>query len=78
MACGASTAGGYKFLGEPADKFKCLICSEVSIEPQQHKSCGGFFCKECLEKRGKGKACPNCKQEKAVFISSKRCKQLLE
>ncbi len=41
----------YKFIEEPADSLKCLICLLVVREPQQHGGCGKLFCKVCIDKR---------------------------
>ena len=51
----------YDYVTEPADDLKCLICLDVAQHPLQHEVCGKLFCKECLEKHGRDKPCPNCK-----------------
>ena len=51
----------YRFVSEPADALKCLICLEVADEePWQHSKCGRLFCKGCLDGYGRDKPCPNC------------------
>ena len=42
----------YKFLAEPDDGLKCLICHEVARDPKQHEDCGKLFCEKCIEKYG--------------------------
>ena len=62
----------YKFLSEPDDALKCLICLDVADEPWQHVDCGRLFCKECLDKHGRNKPCPNCRIDKPqYFLDSK-------
>ena len=51
----------YKFVSEPNASLKCVICLDVARDPMQHEECGKLFCKECLEKYGKDKPCPNCR-----------------
>ena len=51
----------YKFVSEPDDELKCLICLEVAMDPMQHEACGKLFCKDCLESYGRTKPCPNCR-----------------
>ncbi len=53
----------YKFIEEPADSLKCLICLLVVREPQQHGGCGKLFCKVCIDKhRALRNDCPHCRQ----------------
>ena len=58
----ALNEGGYdyKFIEEPADYLKCLICLLVVREPQQHGGCGKLFCKVCIDKHTN--TCPHCRQ----------------
>ena len=51
----------YKFIEEPADSLKCLICLLVVREPQQHGGCGKLFCKVCIGMYRRND-CPHCKQ----------------
>ncbi|XP_064399375.1 TNF receptor-associated factor 5-like [Halichondria panicea] len=51
----------YKFIEEPADSLKCLICLLVVREPQQHGGCGKLFCKSCITKYRRND-CPHCRQ----------------
>ena len=51
----------YKFIEEPADSLKCLICLLVVREPQQHGGCGKLFCKVCIGKYRRND-CPHCRQ----------------
>ena len=57
----SSDDGGYKFVSEPSETLKCVICLKVARDPLQHEECGKLFCKECLDKYGRNKPCPNCK-----------------
>ncbi len=53
----------YKFIEEPADSLKCLICLLVVREPQQHGGCGKLFCKVCINKHKIFRNdCPTCRQ----------------
>ncbi|XP_064398928.1 TNF receptor-associated factor 6-like [Halichondria panicea] len=54
----------YKFVEEPADSLKCLICLLVVREPQQHGGCGKLFCKSCIDKHTllRNTCCPHCRQ----------------
>jgi len=51
----------YKFVTEPSDGLKCLICLEVAKDPVQHETCGRLYCEECIERYGKDQPCPNCR-----------------
>ncbi len=62
----------YKFLSEPDDALKCLICLEVAEEPWQHVDCGRLFCKDCLDMYGKGNPCPNCRMERSQYFPDNR------
>ena len=64
----------YKFITEPDDELMCLICIEVARDPLQHEKCGKLFFKVCLEKYGRDKPCPNCKQEKSNYYTDRRSK----
>ena len=57
---------------EPDDALKCLICLEVAKEPWQHDKCGRLFCKECLDKYGRAKPCPNCRTEQPQYFEDTR------
>ncbi len=53
----------YKFIEEPADYLKCLICLLVVRKPQQHGGCGKLFCKVCIDKHKTiSNACPHCRR----------------
>ena len=64
----------YKFVTEPDDELKCLICLGVARDPLQHEECGKLFCKECLEKVGRDKPCPNCRDTKSNYYVDKKSK----
>ena len=61
----------YNFVSEPDDALKCLICLDVARDPMQHGECGKLFCKECLEKHGKDRPCPNCKTQSEYYRDNK-------
>lgn len=58
------------YIEEVPDELKCLICSIVFPEPQQHEPCGKILCKQCLERNGV-EPCPGCMQEKPAFYLDK-------
>lgn len=64
----------YEFTAEPDDDLKCLICLQTAQNPLQHELCGKLFCKECLEKYGRSKPCPNCREEHSYFYKDSRSK----
>ena len=61
----------YQYVGEPPSDLECVICLEVAEDPRQHEKCGRLICKECLEKLGEGKPCPNCRMDPKYFKDSK-------
>ena len=67
----------YKFIDEPDDELKCMICLEVAEDPLQHETCGKLVCKECIEKYGREKPCPNCRREGSAFFTDNRSKLTL-
>ncbi len=69
----SNTSGDkYRFLSEPDDAFKCLICLEVAEEPWQQENCGRLFCQECLDKYGRDKPCPNCRRKQPQYFRDNR------
>ncbi len=58
----------YKFVTEPPDSLKCLIC------PQQHAGCGKLFCKVCIDhyKLLSGNDCPYCRNPLADLFTDLR------
>ncbi len=62
----------FKFLVEPDEDLKCMICLEVARDPLQHEECGKLFCKQCLEEYGRHKPCPNCRMRKSHYYVDKR------
>ena len=71
-----ASPSGYdrNFLTEPDDAFKCFICLHVAKDPRHHEECGKLFCNECIEKYGKDKPCPNCKETGVQFHKDHRSK----
>ena len=66
----------YKFTSEPDDALKCMICLSVAKDPWQHghEECGRLFCKECIDKNGEDKPCPNCGMEQPQYFPDSRSK----
>ena len=62
-----------KFLTEPDDSLKCVICLEVANDPMQHDVCGRLFCTECIEKNGDN-PCPNCRSKKTQYFKDRKSK----
>ena len=64
-----------KFIVEPDDALKCLICLEVATDPLQHGKCGRLFCEACiLWKYGEDKPCPNCRMSAPQYFEDNRSK----
>ena len=66
----------YSFVNEPDDALKCLICFDIANDPMQHEECGKLFCKECIERLGKRKPCPNCKTRGSQYYRDNKSKSL--
>ena len=64
----------YNFMTEPEDDLLCIICLEVAEEPWQHGECGRLLCKKCLNKLGRKKPCPNCREENPKYFTDSRSK----
>ena len=64
----------YDFVEEPDSALQCVICLDVAEDPRQHEKCGRLLCKECLEKHGRGKPCPNCRREQPQYFEDNRSK----
>lgn len=69
-----SAAAELKFVSQPDDGLKCLICLDLAREPQQHEACGKLFCNDCLEKYGRDKPCPNCRKQDSQYYTDNRSK----
>ena len=57
-----------KFLEEPPNDLKCLICLCVArdLDSLQHggEGCGKIFCRHCItEYKKNDNKCPNCRKE---------------
>ena len=63
----------YKFVEEPPDSLKCLICLCVVNNPQQHGECGRLFCLSCIrnEHKKRNRRCPHCKERLNTFNDGK-------
>ena len=64
----------YKFTEEPDSSLQCVVCLEIAEDPWQHSKCGRLLCKECLEKYGIDKPCPNCRREQPQYFEDNRSK----
>lgn len=62
----------YKFISEPSDDLKCLVCLEVAEDPWQHSKCGKLFCNKCLDDYGRQKPCPNCRMTCPQYFEDSR------
>ena len=71
-----AAAQSFRFIYEPDDALKCMICLEVAEDPRQHEKCGKLFCKECLDEYGKVKPCPNCRAKQPQYFEDTRGKDL--
>ena len=72
MASNIAKRGGYdcKWVEEPSDELKCLICLSVARDPQQHGNggCGKVFCQSCITENQKhNNTCPNCREQLTTF-----------
>ena len=68
----ADSVSKYRFIEEPSSALQCVICLDVAEGPRQHETCGRLFCKECLEKYGRDKPCPNCRREQPLYFEDNR------
>ncbi len=64
----------YRYVSEPDDALKCLICLEVAEEPWQHSQCGRLFCKACLNVHGRENTCPNCRMQNPQYFEDNKSK----
>ena len=74
MASNSTKDYDYKFITEPDDDLKCMICMSVAKDPWKHRKCGRLFCKECINKYGEGIPCPNCRKKKPRYFEDTRSK----
>lgn len=71
----AVEAGHYcKFIAEPSEALRCIICFGVAKEPVQHEACGRLFCKSCVERLGGGQPCPYCRRKQPNYFSDSKSK----
>ena len=68
------TDSKYNYMTEPEDDLLCIICLELAEEPWQHGECGRLLCKKCLNKLGRKKPCPNCREENPKYFNDNRSK----
>ena len=64
----------FELLDDVPDELECLICQEVARDPLQHEACGKLFCKQCLDKLGRDKPCPNCREQGFQYFVDHRSK----
>ena len=62
----------YNFIAEPDSALECVICLDVAEDPRQHEECGRLLCKECLEKYGRDKPCPNCRMKQPQYFKDNK------
>ena len=70
----SATNGKYLFISEPDEDLKCLICLNIAEEPQQHGNCGSLFCAKCLNKHGRKRPCPKCRQQYPQYFQDGKSK----
>ena len=68
------SASKFNLLAEPDNALVCGICLEVAEEPRQHEKCGKLLCSECLEKYGRKRPCPNCREKKPQYFGDSKSK----
>ena len=64
----------YNFIAEPSDALKCLICHDPAQDAMQHDKCGKLFCQRCIERYGREKPCPHCRDEEPNYFEDNRSK----
>ena len=64
----------YTFTVEPDGALQCVVCLDVAEDPWQHSKCGRLLCKECLEKHGRDKPCPNCRGKQPQYFEDTKSK----
>ena len=77
----SNTSGGvykYNYTVEPSSALQCLICLDIAEDPWQHNKCGRLLCKECLEKYGRDKPCPNCRKEQPQYFDDNKSKSCIQ
>jgi hypothetical protein len=60
-----------RFVSEPQETLKCILCTEVADDPLQHSGCGTLMCRNCLDGYGKERPCPKCKQKSEYYMDNK-------
>ena len=71
VAAPVVSSSKYKLLSPAIDALQCPVCLDVASDPWQHNQCGKVFCRECVEKHGKKKPCPNCRGKQPYFEDRK-------
>jgi len=62
----------HDYVNSPPDDLICLICTFVARDPRQVDCCGKIYCQDCLEKLGKRKPCPNCRDTEWESFKDKK------
>ncbi len=64
----------YDLVKPVSDRYNCMICFELLVQPALVSCCGQHFCEDCLKKwqrEKKGKSCPHCKSKTVTYIVNK-------
>jgi len=69
----SDTLGGFKLVGKPSERLRCMVCFDLASSPLQHQDCGKVFCETCIRRNG-NRPCPNCRGEGGHFFKDTRCK----
>ena len=72
MASNFSSGYDCNFVTEPDEGLKCLICLSVARDPWQHGKCGRLFCQKCIEKHGRNKPCPLCREDQPLYFEDNK------
>jgi hypothetical protein len=72
----ATIMASFEYVAEPGTGLYCVICLDVAEDPRQHEKCGRLLCKECLEKYGRGKPCPNCRREHPQYFEDNKSEHI--
>ncbi len=63
----------YDLVKPAPDRYNCIICSELLVQPVLVSCCGQHFCEACLTKwqREQGKTCPHCRSKECTYMVNK-------
>ena len=74
LSSSSETVYKYDFIEEPDSALQCVVCLDIAEDPWQHSKCGRLLCKECLEKYGRDKPCPNCRRKWPQYFEDNKSK----